>query len=339
MKKLSWKIAVVALAASLLISSCGNQAADEGKKDDKIVVGLSLMLFNHPFMQDVLAGAYSVADQLGVEVKAVDPNLDVTTQLQSLEDIISTGELDALFINAIDANAIIPIIDDANNLNIPVVSVDTRPAGGKMYAHVASDNYEIGVMAGKQVAKLLKERNGSVSGTIIEITAPQNSAMNERCAGFAKALEEYPEVKIIQKTVANLATEAAQAMMDDVIQAYPPGSIDLVFPANNTTGIGALAATEAANRKDYIIFAVDDDEAFMAALESGGVFKGMIVQDGIDIGKQGMTMAIKAAKGETPDKTEIATNIILVTSENYKQHAADYKRRQEEVSKYYTISR
>lgn len=301
--------------------------------DDK-VIGMSLMAFNHPFMQDIMKSAMYTAEEAGYTVSAVDANWDAATQQQGLEDLISSGKMKALFVNAVDGDAIVPVVEEANKAGIPVITVDTKSNGGDVFAHAASDSKEIGKMAGEYAAKLLKEKNGSEKGKTIVINYPQVTSMAERVSGFKEELSQYPEIEIIEKNVLELTPESAQALMDDLIQTYPEGSFDLLFAANATTGVGANAVTESANRTDYLVIAVDDDPELIAALQRGKQFKGMVVQDGIDIGKKGMELCIAGAEGKTAEEKIVATRISLVTNENLEEYQKEYAERQRVIESY-----
>ncbi|MDU7029184.1 substrate-binding domain-containing protein [Robinsoniella sp. KNHs210] len=301
--------------------------------DDK-VIGMSLMAFNHPFMQDIMKSAMYTAEEAGYTVSAVDANWDAATQQQGLEDLISSGKMKALFVNAVDGDAIVPVVEEANKAGIPVITVDTKSNGGDVFAHAASDSKEIGKMAGEYAAKLLKEKNGSEKGKTIVINYPQVTSMAERVSGFKEELSQYPEIEIIEKNVLELTPESAQALMDDLIQTYPEGSFDLLFAANATTGVGANAVTESANRTDYLVIAVDDDPELIAALQRGKQFKGMVVQDGIDIGKKGMELCIAGAEGKTAEEKIVATRISLVTNENLEEYQKEYAERQKVIESY-----
>ena len=301
--------------------------------DDK-VIGMSLMAFNHPFMQDIMKSAMYTAEEAGYTVSAVDANWDAATQQQGLEDLISSGKMKALFVNAVDGDAIVPVVEEANKAGIPVITVDTKSNGGDVFAHAASDSKEIGKMAGEYAAKLLKEKNGSEKGKTIVINYPQVTSMAERVSGYKEELSQYPEIEIIEKNVLELTPESAQALMDDLIQTYPEGSFDLLFAANATTGVGANAVTESANRTDYLVIAVDDDPELIAALQRGKQFKGMVVQDGIDIGKKGMELCIAGAEGKTAEEKIVATRISLVTNENLEEYQKEYAERQKVIESY-----
>lgn len=355
MKKKVLAVLTAGIIGVSLLAGCGGEnsssetkstqenAAEEkteGKADqskvasgDK-VIGMSLMAFNHPFMQDIMKSAMYTAEEAGYTVSAVDANWDAATQQQGLEDLISSGKMKALFVNAVDGDAIVPVVEEANKAGIPVITVDTKSNGGEVFAHAASDSKEIGKMAGEYAAKLLKEKNGMEKGKAIVINYPQVTSMAERVSGFKEELSQYPEIEIIEKNVLELTPESAQALMDDLIQTYPEGSFDLLFAANATTGVGANAVTESANRTDYPVIAVDDDPELIAALQRGKQFKGMVVQDGIDIGKKGMELCIAAAEGKNTDENIVATRISLVTNENLEEYQEEYAKRQKVIESY-----
>lgn len=131
MKKKVLAVLTAGIIGVSLLAGCGGEnsssetkstqenAAEEkteGKADqqkeasgDK-VIGMSLMAFNHPFMQDIMKSAMYTAEEAGYTVSAVDANWDAATQQQGLEDLVSSGKMKALFVNAVDGDAIVPVV-------------------------------------------------------------------------------------------------------------------------------------------------------------------------------------------------------------------------------------
>lgn len=316
----------------------GSGDETQNDADDKLVIGMGMMIMAHPFAQDIYAGAMSVADANDAEILLVDGNFDVTTQMNGLDDIIATGKLDALMLWGVDSDSIVPTINECNRLGIPVISVDVLPSGGEMVAHVSSDNFEIGKNAGQYAMEQLKQKyDGEVKGTVVILNAPHISTMNDRTKGFIAAFDGYDDVEFIEKTVTDVNSDTFLSLVDDVTTAYPEGAFDIMFAPNSTAGVPAISGTEAAGRSDYFIVSVDACDEFAAALEKeSNIFRGYVAQDGISIGIEAMTQCIKAARGEIGEYEKIAVPSIMVSAENYKEFNEQYSAQKELYAKYYT---
>ncbi|MEA5004062.1 MAG: sugar ABC transporter substrate-binding protein, partial [Christensenella sp.] len=207
-------------AAAPSESAAGEESAAPAADGD-ITIGLTLMDYNFPFFQDMLAAAKKEAEAQGVKLIDLDGAGDVQKQLEGVEDMISGTKVNALILNPVDSAAISPATLEANTAGIPVVTVDVRSEQGDTVAHVASNNMDIGREAGKYAVELLKERNGSEKGKVLIIGYPQITSIADRAAGFKEVMEQYPDVEVVEQDPTNLNVQEAQALMDNLIQTYP----------------------------------------------------------------------------------------------------------------------
>ena len=303
--------------------------------EDQIVIGLTLMDYNFPFFQDMLAMAKLTADKAGVKLVDLDGAGDVQKQLTGVEDMISGMKIDALFLNPVDTDAIGPATLEANTANVPVVTVDVRSAKGEVVAHVASNNMDIGREAGKYAVELLKKKYGSEKGVVLMMGYPQITSMRDRMAGFEEIISQYKDITLVKRDPIKLDVKEALSLMDDLIQTYPEGKLDVVFGANATNAVGIVSASEAAGRKDYAIIGVDDDPELLNALQrEGSPFAATVVQYPTEMGRIGVELCIAAAKGETIPEKEVGTAIKLVTRDTIKQFLADGAATQEMIKPY-----
>lgn len=304
-------------------------------EDDEIVIGLTLMDYNFPFFQDMLAMAKLTAEKLGVKLIDIDGAGDVAKQLTGVEDMISGMGINALFLNPVDTDAIGPATLEANKAGVPVVTVDVRSAQGDVVAHVASNNMDIGREAGKYAVEVLVEKHGSEKGVVLMMGYPQITSMRDRMAGFEEIISQYPEIELIKRDPIDLNVQQALSLMDDLLQTYPAGKLDVVFGANATNAVGIVSATEAAGRTDFAIIGVDDDPELLNALQrEGSPFAATVVQYPTEMGRLGVEIAVKAAKGEPIGDVEVATAIKLVTRQTIQQFLDDSAATQEAIKPY-----
>jgi ribose transport system substrate-binding protein len=313
-----------------------SEAADTPATDGDLTIGLTLMDYNFPFFQDMLAAAKQQAEKEGVKLIDLDGAGDVQKQLEGVEDMINGTKVNALILNPVDSAAISPATLEANEAGIPVVTVDVRSDSGDVLAHIASNNLDIGREAGKYALELLKERNGSEKGKVLVIGYPQITSISDRAAGFKEIMDEYPDIELVEQDPTNLNVQEAQTLMENLTQTYPEGSLDIVYGANATNAVGVISATEAAGRTDYEVIGVDDDPEILNAISRNGATAATIVQQPMEMGRLAVEIAVKAAKGEEITEPEIATSLVVVTRDNYDEFMQTYEANQKEIEPYKT---
>ncbi len=117
-------------------------------------IALSLSTLNNPFFVDVREGAQEEADRLGVKLTVTDAGSDPSRQANDIQNAIARG-VDAIVVNPVDSDAVVPSVQAANAAGIPVIALDRAPSGGLVVTTVASDNVEGGRLAARQLAELV----------------------------------------------------------------------------------------------------------------------------------------------------------------------------------------
>ena len=130
------------LICSSLLIGC-NKSSDNTKK-----IGLIVSTLNNPFFVDLKTGIENKASELGYDVIVLDSQNDPAKEVSNMEDI-SVKDVDLVLLNPVDSDSAIASVMVANNLDLPIITVDRASNGGKVVSHVASDNEEGGKMAGR----------------------------------------------------------------------------------------------------------------------------------------------------------------------------------------------
>jgi ribose transport system substrate-binding protein len=324
-------VSILIIASLFTVIGCSPKETS----GDTITIGLTLMDYNFTFFQDMLAMAKKTAEDNGVKLVDFDGAGDTSKQLTDCDDMISALKVDALFLNPVDSDAIGPAVLDANEANIPVITVDVRTAQGVTTAHVSSDNVDIGRVAARYAVSVLKERYGSERGTVFVMGYPQISSIRGRAEGFVEVISGYPNIKLLQSDPITLQVEPAMKLMDDILQANPVGTIDVVFGANETNANGILSSAESNGRNDFLVVSVDDAENLLNALEDpNSIFGATVVQSPTEMGRIGIEYCIKAARGEPIDQPDVATAITLVTKDTIRQFRQEAKAVQDLIAPY-----
>jgi ribose transport system substrate-binding protein len=309
-------IAALLAGVSLLCAPMPTRAEDPPKKEVRI--GLTLMDYNFDFFQKMLAMAKKTAADEHVQLLDFDGQGNAEVQMKEVEDMIAK-KVDAIFLNPVDSAAIAPAVLEANKAGIPVITVDVRSASGKVAAHIASNNVDIGRLAGNYAVDYLTKKYGKASGHILIEGFPQITSMRDRVVGFKEVLAKSPAIELTEIDVTHLDIPASMAVAEDQLTRYGKGKVDIYFGSNSMTGLGIKAAAETTKRSDVAIIAVDDETAFLQALKDpSSPFMATVVQYPTEMGKLGVEYAVKAAQGENFGDTtkEVATPVKLISKDN-----------------------
>ena len=256
-------------------------------------VGLAISTLDNPFFVDLADGAEEAAEELGVNLTVVDAGDDAATQMSSVEDLVIQG-MDLIAINPVDGDAIVPAIEEADMMNIPVITVD-RGAETDVAVHIASDNVEGGRMAARYMAEMLENQ-----GRVIELEGiPGTSAARERGEGFNEIMDGIEGIEIIARQPADFNRAQGMSVMEDLLEAHE--NIDAVFAHNDEMALGAIEAIDAAGLTDEImVVGFDAIGDALTAIEEG-TLAATIAQQPHEMGRLTIEMAVQLLDGEEVD--------------------------------------
>lgn len=270
-------------------------------KDMKI--GLSVSTLNNPFFVSLKDGVIKEAKKKGIKVITVDAQNDTAKQINDVEDLLQQG-VDALLINPTDSAAISTAVQSANNVGVPVVTLDRSAEKGEVAALVASDNVKGGQMAADYIVKMVGEK-----AQVAELEGvPGASATRERGKGFHNVADK--KLDVTAKQSADFDRTKGLNVMENIIQGKP--DIKAVFAHNDEMALGAIQAINSSG-KDVIVVGFDgNDDAIKAVKE--GKLAATVAQQPELIGQ----LAVKAAKDVVQGKKvekKIPVPLKLVTKE------------------------
>ncbi|WP_042462222.1 sugar ABC transporter substrate-binding protein [Neobacillus dielmonensis] len=311
MKKFTSVISV--LLVFLLIAGCGMQTTgtakkDDKKKDDQIVIGVSLLNLGNEFIVQIKNGIEKKAKELGVKVIINDAQKSADKQLQQVDSFIAQG-VDAIVVNPVETEASSPAVEKAKAAGIPVINVNGVTTA-EPDAFVGSKDEESAEIAIKFLAEKL---NGK--GNIVMMHGyPGQAAEIKRTDGAKNILKNYPDMKLIAEQTANWSRDEALSLMENWLQANK-GKINAVFAQNDEMGMGALQALEKAGvKKDIVLISIDAIADALQAVKDGRL-DATVFQNANGQGGGAIETALKIIKKEDYEK-ETYIPFELVTKEN-----------------------
>lgn len=335
MKK-SFKLAAVAFAcASVLLTACGSKssstsgggeskAADGDFKVEVIAKG-----FQHDYWKAVNKGAEKAAAEFGAKITFVGPQNEsaIAEQLEQLNNAINKGPK-AIALAALDTEAEVDAIKQAQSKNIPIIGFDSGVPGapdGAIKATAATDNHAAGENAATNMYPMIKDKVGDKVTRIGVVAQEANSqSIVQRTAGFIDKM-----VELLEKDGKKVAVIGHDKFKNNVAEGDAKVLIEVRIPAQVDDAAAKTEAATVLEKEDTIAMYASNEFAAKALINANGsykesklgkdkiiavgfdsgklqqdairkgVFVGSITQDPVSIGYQAVKLAVEAAKGET----------------------------------------
>ena len=186
----------------------------------------------------------NVLGAMGYEVTSLDAQNRADLQLNQIEDLINTKP-DAIIMNAVDFDAIVPGIEKARAAGIKVLNFDRLIRSTPFELTSVAGTVEIGQIAANEAIRLLTEKNGSAKGKVLQILGdPGDSYTLDIQKGFEAVMgEKAPDVEIVSKAAMQWTADNAGEIFEDQILVNP--DIDLVFAHAAHLTVPIVATMEA----------------------------------------------------------------------------------------------
>jgi len=183
------KLVSLFLALILMLGVCTVALAEQpwaGKK-----LGVAHITMYDEWCKAVYDEFMAQAPAMGFgEVNIQDGNLNAETQQKQVEDFITQG-YDAILLDPVNSDGIVPTLQQAGAAGIPVFAFDSGTSYDKLVTHVAWDHAETGVLTAKTGAAA----DGTGGTTIFTVTLSPNTnpeAQDVHTVQFVRPLHEGP---------------------------------------------------------------------------------------------------------------------------------------------------
>jgi len=200
---------------------------------------------------------------------------------------------DALCLAALDSKAVIPYVEKAKEMGIPVIGFDSGVESDVPVTTVSTDNIKAAGYAADKMAELI-----GGEGEVALVVHDQTSITGiHRRDGFVNRIKEkYPNIKIVDIQYGGGDHLKSTDLTKAIIQAHP--NLKGIFGANEGSAIGVINAVRELNKVGKIVvIGYDSGKQQMDAIREG-LMAGAITQNPVGMGYMAVEAAIKAIKGE-----------------------------------------
>lgn len=294
------------LTVAMLAAGCGGGDQGEGNGGGDTKIALSISTLNNPFFIALRDGAQQAADEAGVSLEVSNAQGDASQQLNDVQNLV-TQQFDAIMVNPVDTDAIVPAIQAANQSDIPIIALDRKAASGEVATVIASDNVKGGREAGEELIRLVG------NGPVAQLEGvPGTSAARERGQGFQEAIDGQSSVNLVASQPAGFDRNQALNVTQNILQSSP--DVKGIFAQNDEMALGAVQALGDRAGNEVKIVGFDGIDDALQAIKDEDMNATVAQQPG-RIGRLGVENAMKVIDGEdVPNK--IGVEVVLVTQEN-----------------------
>ncbi|MSR59489.1 MAG: sugar ABC transporter substrate-binding protein [Planctomycetaceae bacterium] len=274
----------------------------------------------HEFWKSVHAGADNAAKELGnVEIIWKGSHLedDRDGQISVVQDF-TTQRVDGICLAPLDSQALGPFVKEAKQEQIPTVIFDSAlDDESSIVSYVATDNYNGGVLAARQLSETLDGKGG----VILLRYNPGSESTNQREEGFLATLKaEFPGITVLTSdeyagTTENSALDKAQQLLIKF-----RGKVDGIFAVCEPNSTGLLKALELEGLAGKVKFVGFDPSPHLVESLRQKKLHGIVLQDPVKMGYQAVMTLMQHIRGETVEK-RISTGEYVATPLNMDEPA------------------
>jgi len=230
------------LAVALMVAMLGIGAFAA----ETIKIGVSIPTADHGWTGGINYWAQVAID----DWKAQDADVEfflVTAanpaeQISQVEDLMVKG-IDALVILAHDSAPLTPIVKEAAEAGIFIVSVDRGLTEPVEDIYIAGDNPGLGRVSAEWMAEAM-----NYEGKLVVLEGIPCVINTERVEAFNAVMEKYPNIEILDSQPAYWQAEKGLEVMENYLQRFP--EIDAVWAQDDDIMQGVLQAIDEAGRTD-----------------------------------------------------------------------------------------
>ena len=307
----------VVFVLALSLASCGFAAP---KKEGGYRIGFTNSYNGNSYRQTEEAQMAIAVEKLKAEgwikeYTIAEANQDAAAQIAQIEDFITQG-YDIIIVDPASTSSLNNAIEEACEAGIPVITVNDGPVdySNKLLYQMFFENEDMT----RALAEYVCEQMGG-SGNLIELRGTAGTTTDAQFHdGVLKALEKFPDVKIVAEIYTDWTASKAQTELNSVLPTL--GEVKGLV----TQGGDAYAAVQAfksAGYKTLPVIAGDNRGSFLNwwAKEAPAGYKTLSAASNPWIGAMSLYVAIDILEG-LPVKNDMVVQFGSVDAESLPRH-------------------
>jgi len=287
-------LALVALSATACGSSdkdSTSAAAEQGtaasttasttEAQKEVRIALLSVLNANSYSQAGIEAVKDLAEKEGASVRVFDANLKADRQIAQIQNVLASGQYDAILINPVGATQVGPAIKQAIEEGIKVGSWGT-PLGGDPAGNELGDPEQVisantpfrdrGKYIGQLTVEGCKDINPCRVAYMMGLAAfPFEGAAYD---AFEEAIAGNDNIEVVAKTEGGYAIDPARTATENLLQAHP--DLNVVATVSDQESVGVMLAAKKAG-KDVKVASVGASDLAAKGVKDGSWLGSMVV--------------------------------------------------------------
>ena len=312
------------LLALVLLCGCANQTTQTSSEKERTTIAVLLKAMDNPHWQEMRSGMLDAAANHDTDVILLYPEDETSTRQQTMifNDMLERHP-DAIVWSPCDSSLGPQMKELADQAGVPLFTVDTRATGVQL-PYIGVDNR----LLGQTAAKYMAESAGYHGQFAVIAGSEKQSCHVERAEGFRDAMSNYPNVEVVavRYAVNRYGFDAAMHVAEELLDSYP--ELDGLFCTSGVMGLGAAEQVKASYRQGQVSVVTQDTQSDILSAVSNGLIRGMMTQDGYDMGYLAIETVLKSLSGQKTDQN-IYLPTRLITWGNVDEFMNEYLQRRD----------
>jgi ribose transport system substrate-binding protein len=253
-------VSLFIFVGAAFIASCSKPYHETNERYVFVATNINL-----PYWQESQAGFLDAATALGVKGELVGPTgYAPNAELLMFRQIVEEHPA-GICLSAGRPEIFQAAIDQAIAQGIPVICVDADVPNSKRVLYIGTDNFKAGKESLKQMAALVPS-----NGSVVVITIPGQRNLDDRVAGVAEALKNFPAIKLTKILDDKGDARSAFDQVSELIQKKE--KVDGIICLEATGGSGAAEALHRLSMEGKLpIVAFDGDPETLDWIDRGAI--------------------------------------------------------------------
>jgi ribose transport system substrate-binding protein len=302
MMKLQRRILLQAAGGAALTAALSVRAEAAGTTFAMVQINEQALFFNQ-----MMTGAQQAAKAAGVSLVVYNANNVPSVENDAIEAYIQQ-KVQGIIVDAIDANGIMPAVQEAAAAKIPVVAVDSVLPKGPQLTQIGVDNSKAGKLLADVFLPYVQAHLGG-KASIGVVGALNSFIQNQRQKGFMDAVIGKPGVSQVGVVDGRNIQDTALSVAETLLTGNP--EMNVIYATGEPALLGAIAAVQSQGRQDSVkIFGWDLTAQAIQAMDAGYVIA-VVQQDPSGMGAAAVNALVAKMKGQpVPPATPVPVTIV-----------------------------
>ena len=241
-------------------------------------IGVSFVSLSFPYYVRMYEKTKALCDEKGWNMTFVDGNLDASTQLNGIQDMINAG-VDAVVVSTWYIDAMVDVFQQCKDAGIAVIvdgQTEIKPEQNGLVDFVCgTEHYDAGYLGGVWAGKHFSEEG--VTEINMVIMSGSTEQMRDRGQGFIDGMADNGVTANVYNWYEVEAREDGMTSAEDAITAYP--DLELIYGVSAQGALGAYDATVGANRTDIYVIGYDGEDEEIERIDEGNNYIATVTQN------------------------------------------------------------